>query len=43
MDTWSPDVAVAIGVYVAPPTAAPVGALVLGVTTSTIDRGRTTA
>jgi hypothetical protein len=40
--TWSPEVAVALGEYVAPPTVAVVGALVLGVTTSVIDPGRTT-
>jgi hypothetical protein len=40
--TLSPEVAVALGEYVAPPTAAAVGALMLGVTTSTIDPGRTT-
>jgi hypothetical protein len=39
--TVSPEVAVALGVYEAPPTPAFVGAVVIGVMTSVIDLGRT--
>jgi hypothetical protein len=39
--TVSPEVAVAPGKYVAPPTSALAGALVFGVMTSVIDPGRT--
>jgi len=41
ISTLSPEVAVALGEYVAPPTTALVGALVLDVMTSTIDPGGT--
>ncbi len=43
ISTWSPEVAVAFGEYEAPPTTAFVGALVVGVMTSTIDPGKTRA